>query len=124
MYIHVSTIPDSSIAQCKLVDLVHNGYVLGKITKGMYRLPQVRILAYEQLAAHLTKHGYAPFPPTPGIWKHATHDVTLCLVVEDFGVNYVDKADANHLINALWELYEVKTDWTGSLYIVLTLDWD
>jgi hypothetical protein len=56
--IHISTIPDSIIVKYKLSDLVHNGYVLVKIMKGVYSLPQPRILAYGQRVAHLAQHGY------------------------------------------------------------------
>jgi hypothetical protein len=124
MRIHISTIPDSTIAQYILLDLVNNGYVLVEITKGMYGLPQSRIIAYEQLVANLIKQDYAPCPYTPCLWKHATRDITFCLVADAFGVNYTDKVDAKHLINALRELYEVTTDWTGPLYIGFTLNWD
>jgi hypothetical protein len=124
MRIHISAIPDSSIAQYKLLDLVHNAYVLVETTKGMYGLPQVGILAYEQLVTHLAKHGYAPCPHMPGLWKHATCDVTFCLVVDDYGVKYTNKVDAEYLINALREICEVTIDWTGSLYIGITLQWD
>jgi hypothetical protein len=104
---YTTTIPDSIIAQYKLLDLVHNGYVLVEIMKGMYGLPHTGILDYEQLIAHLAKHGYAPCRHAPCLWKHATHDVTFCLVVDALGVKYTNKAD-----------------WSGSLYIGITLDWD
>jgi hypothetical protein len=65
-YIHIdiSTIPDSVVSQCNLLDLVHNGYMLVEIMKGMYWLPQSGILAYAQFDAHLGKFGYAPCPQT------------------------------------------------------------
>jgi hypothetical protein len=105
MHTHISTTLDSIIAQYKLLDLVHNGYVLVEIMKGMYGLPKVGILDYEQLVAHLVKHDYAPGPHTPGLWKRSTRDITFCLVVDDLGVKYTDKADVKHLLNALRELY-------------------
>jgi hypothetical protein len=58
------------------------------------------------------------------MWKHTTRDVTFCLVVDDFGVKYTDKADATHLIDTLRYLYEVTADWMGSLYMGPNLDWD
>jgi hypothetical protein len=115
MRIHISTILESIIVQYKLLDLVHNGYVLVGIMKWMHRLPQSGILAYVQLVAHLTKHGYEPCPHTPCLWKRATCDVTFCLVVDDFGVKYTDKAYDTHLINAIWDIYEVTTYCNGYL---------
>jgi hypothetical protein len=46
------------------------------------------------------------------------------LVVDDFGIKYVGKQHADHLINAVKDLYGVSLDWTGSLYCGLTLQWD
>jgi hypothetical protein len=32
--------------------------------------------------------------------------------VDDFGVKYTNKADAQHLVDSLAALYEISTDWT------------
>ena len=45
-------------------------------------------------------------------------------MVDDFGVKYVGKETADHLIQALQKLYTISVNWTGSLYFGLTLDWD
>ncbi len=45
-------------------------------------------------------------------------------MVDDFGIKYVGKHHADHLINAVKDLYGVSLDWTGSLYCGLTLQWD
>jgi hypothetical protein len=45
-------------------------------------------------------------------------------VVDDFGVKYVGKADALHLINTLKTYYPLKIDRTGSKYIGIDLTWD
>jgi hypothetical protein len=90
----------------------------------MYGLPQAGILAFNQLKTHLTTHGYAPCTNTPGLWTHSTRDITFTLVVDDFGIKYTNRDDAHHLLSALEELYTVTTDWTGSLYLAMTLRWD
>ena len=46
------------------------------------------------------------------------------LVVDDFGVKYVGEEHARHSESALKEHYEVSTDWTGSLYCGINLDWN
>jgi hypothetical protein len=46
------------------------------------------------------------------------------LVVDDFGVLYTTKADAEKLMKVLKAFYRVAEDWTGSRYIGLTLKWD
>jgi hypothetical protein len=45
-------------------------------------------------------------------------------VVDDFGVKYVDEADAKHLIATLEEFYKLHIDWEGGDYVGLTLEWD
>jgi hypothetical protein len=95
-----------------------------EIQKGMYGLKEASILTYEQLRDHLAKHDYSPMPFTPGLWKHATRCTTFTLAVDDFGIKYFSKADADHLFAALEEKYSITLDWTGSSYLGFTLDWN
>jgi hypothetical protein len=44
--------------------------------------------------------------------------------VDDFGVQYVGKEHAQHLINALEKDYKVSKDWSGGLYCGITMKWD
>ena len=44
--------------------------------------------------------------------------------MDDFGVKYVGKEHATHLKDTLEEHYEISTDWEGTKYIGITLDWD
>ena len=60
-----------------------------------------------------------------GLWKHKTRDIKFTLVVDDFGIKYTDRQDAEHLLHTLEEAgYKCSTDWEGSRYIGLTLKWD
>jgi hypothetical protein len=70
MRISINSIPQSIIDQCHLLDLVHNGFVLVEIRRGMYGLPQAGILAYNQLVSHLKAHGYAPCTHTHLVSGH------------------------------------------------------
>jgi hypothetical protein len=45
-------------------------------------------------------------------------------VVDDFGIKYVGQEHPQHLLAVLQEHYTVTTDWNGSRYIGITLDWD
>jgi hypothetical protein len=124
MRIPLVTIPQSIIDQYTLSDKAHKGLVLVEISKGMYGLPQAGILAFNQLKNHLANHDYDPCTHTPGLWTHSTRDITFSLVVDDFGIKYTNRHDAIHLLTVLEELYTVTTDWTGSLYLAMTLNWD
>ena len=63
-------------------------------------------------------------PITPALWKHATNPIIFSLVVDDFGVKYIDKENSDHLIQALQKIYTISIDWTHSLFYRLTIDWD
>ena len=82
----------------------------------MYGLKQAAILAYDHLINNLSQHGYSPVPHTLGIWHHKTLRTKFCLCVDDFGVKYYSKADADHLINSLEQHYTCTTDWTGKKF--------
>jgi hypothetical protein len=118
--------------ECKPQDLVHNGFVLVKIQKGMYGLPQSGILAYECLVLHHAKYGYAPVRHTPGLWHHVTCPILFALyraksttiAIDNFGVQAVGRQHGDHLLSALHDLYTVTSYWTGTKYIGLTLAWD
>ena len=90
----------------------------------MYGLPQAGILANKLLKQCLTKHGYYEVAHTPGLWKHISHPISFTLVIDDFGIKYVGKEHAKHLLNALKEHYTLDIDWAGKLYCGISLNWD
>jgi hypothetical protein len=61
---------------------------------------------------------------TPGLWTHATRNIQFTLVVDDFGVKYVGKENADHLISCIKDHYKISEDWEGKRYLGLTMDWD
>jgi Reverse transcriptase (RNA-dependent DNA polymerase) len=124
--IPLNLIPPEIIQEYKLQDLVDsNGSVLARVDKGMYGLPQAGMLANKLLKERLAKHGYFETRHTPGLWTHKTRPIILVLVVDDFGIQYVGKEHAHHLIAALKQDYEaVTTDWAGDLFCGITLTWD
>jgi hypothetical protein len=100
------------------------GFVYVEIRHGMYGLPQAGRLANDQHVAFLAPHGYKPCALTPGLWQHTTQNIIFSLLVDDFGIRYSTRADADHLIATLKSTYEVSLDWTGSQYCGLSLNWD
>ena len=90
----------------------------------MYGLPQADRLANDQLIDFLAPHGYKPVPLTPGHWRHTTRDIIFSLVVDDFGIRYTKRGDAEHLLATLEANYQVSRDWSGARYCVLTMQWD
>ena len=95
-----------------------------QIEKSMYGLPQVGILANNLLQQQLKPHGYYEATHTPGLWRHRTLPIKFTLVVDDFGIEYVGKDDAENLLNAIKENYEVSVDWEERIYCGITLTWN
>jgi hypothetical protein len=90
----------------------------------MYGLPQAEIIAQELLGKRLLKAGYRQSKVTPGYWKHDWQPISFTLVVDDFGIKYINKTDVNHLIQTLKQDYDIEEDWEGTWYLGITLDWD
>ena len=67
----------------------------------MYGLKQAARLAYDNLFTNLKKDGYFPDKYCPNIWSHESRSTNFCLCVDDFGVKYFAKDDAQHLITSL-----------------------
>jgi len=110
-------IPEEIINEYKLQEIANKqGMVCIEVTKGMYGLPQAGLLANELLEQHLNKHRYFQSKLVPELWKHTTRPILFTLVVDDFGVKYVGKEHAEHLVTVLQEHYQLKADWTRTRY--------
>ena len=116
-------IPQDLIEKYDLEKKFHNDFVYVRINKGMYGLKQAAVLAYEHLVNNLKPHGYEPIPHTIGLWRHKTRPTTFCLCVDDFGLKYFKKEDADHFLQALGENYKYSVDWTGQNFCGLSFDW-
>jgi hypothetical protein len=106
-----------------LIELAQDGKVYIEIQKGMYGSPQAGILTNELLQRNLAKDSYRPTHHTHGLWKHDTHPISFSLVVDDFGVKYVGREHAEHLMECIKNNYNISNDWKGSAYCGLTLEW-
>ncbi len=101
-----------------------DGNVFCKVQHGMYGLPQASIIAQDLLTKQLNKAGYQQSKIMPGYWRHNWRPISFTLVVDDFGVKYIDKNNVEHLMSILKQDYTINTDWEGMQYLGLTLDWD
>ena len=98
-----------------------NGYVHIEIRKGMYRLKQAVLLAHTQLKKHLSQYGFHPMRHTPGLWTHDSRPISFTLIVDDFGIKYTRKADAEYLLMAIQSKYSITMDWQATMFCVITL---
>ena len=121
----VTNFPQEIIDKYKLNDIVNdNGWVYMEIRKTLYGLCQSSALAAKKLAADLKSYCYYKVPKTNGLWKHESCPISFTLVVDDFGVSYIDRADTEYLEAALKAHYPMTIDWSGDKYIGITLDWN
>jgi hypothetical protein len=112
----ISMLPAWIVAQYDLLHKLVKGHIYLKMQQAVWGLPQAGILANKLLRKRLTPHGYTECKQTPRLWKHATQHISFTLVVNAFGVKYVNKDDVNHLIKCLKEKYELIKDWESNLY--------
>ena len=46
------------------------------------------------------------------------------LIVDDFGLEYVRKQDADHLASVLKNYHDISQDWEGTKFAGIDLDWN
>ena len=95
-----------------------------EIRKALCGLCQSGALAAKKLETDLKPYRYYKVPKTNGLWRQESCRISFTLVVDNFGVSYVNKADAEHLEVALKKNYPMTVDWTGKKYVKITLDWN
>ena len=117
MRVPIKYIPLATQRKHNLAHLIHNGYVIMQLNKGIYDLKQAGRLAQQRMIKHLAAHGYVQSTHTPCLFTHESNSVKFTLVVDDFGVKYQRPEDATHLLETLEKLYKIKTNWEGTRYI-------
>ena len=105
--IKLTNIPQEFIDKYDLHDYVHEGWVYFEIYNGVYGIPRSGSLSNDLLETRLLENDYYQCPQIPGMWRHKWQPVLFSLIVDYFGVEYVGKHHADHLLNALKENYEV-----------------
>ena len=102
----------------------YKGFVYWEVRRAIHGL-QAGALANKQLKENLEPHGYYEVKHTPGLWKHKRRPIMFSLIVDDFGIKYVGKEHARHLLASLKQYYgKVTTDWKGKLYAGINLNWN
>ncbi len=102
IWIKITNIPEEFILEYGLAGKEnHNGWIYFEIWRGCYGLPQAGKLASDLLCGWLEKEGYYKAATTPGLWKHKWQPVQFCLIINDFGIEYVAIKHFNHLLLVL-----------------------
>ena len=116
-----SDIPPEFNEEYNITQSVHNWWIYIEIIRGCYVLPQSDRLANDLLCTRLEKAGYYEAATTPGIWSHKGRPIQFVLIVDDFGIKYVGKQHALHLLKILEQNYEITTNWEGFFFQEYTL---
>ena len=113
MRLALEIFPQEVIDAYNLEEIAVDGWVYRKIDGWMHELPQAGKIASNTLIGPLRTTGYYPVQFTQGLWRHVWRPITFTLVVDDFGIKFVGKEHADHLLKSLLQWYKVTTDWEG-----------
>ena len=90
----------------------------------MLRITSVYNSGNKQLITRLEKEGYYEARTTPRIWFHKRRPIQFCLIVDDFGVEYIGKQHADHLVTILKQYKNITKYWKVRKYYCIDLKWD
>ena len=125
MRFHINMVPQEIINKYNLNKIVEpDRYCYTEIRKAMYGLKESAFFANKELKRILALEGYVPAKFTPGLFVHKTQDIAFSLVVDNFGIKYINKKDAKHLLETIQQRFPVKAEWEPTFYLGITLEWD
>ena len=122
--IKLSDIPQEFVDEYDLSAADQHGWIYFEILRGCYGLPQSGRLANDLLRNRLEKADYYEAATTPGLWCHKWRPIQFVLLVDNFGIEYVGKEHALHLLKTLEKNYEITTDWEGTKFAGIDLSWN
>ena len=122
--IKLSDIPEEFIVEYNLTGRDRDGWIYFEIRKGCYGLPQSGILANDQLRKRLEAEGFYEAVSTPGLWRHRWRPIQFCLLVDDFGVEYVGDEHFNYLLKLLQKYHGVQFNIAGDKFAGISIKWD
>ena len=114
--IKLSDIPQEFIDEYDLSEADQHGWIYFEILRRCYGLPKSGRLANDLLRTRLEKAEYYEAATTPGLWCHKWRSIQFVLLVDDFGIEYVGKEHALHILKTLENNYEITTDWEGTKF--------
>ena len=122
--IKLADIPDEFISEYNLSGQDRDGWIYFEIRQGCYGLPQAGILANDLLRSRLVTEGFYEAASTPGLWRHKWRPLQFCLIVDDFGVEYVGIEHFDFLLNLLKKFHGVQFNMAGDKFTGISIQWD
>ena len=121
--IKLSNMPQEFIDEYYLTTHTCDGWVYFEILRGCYGLTQAEKSTNDILRVRLKKTGYYKGTTTPGLWRQKWRPIIFGLMVDNFGIEYVGKRHAHHLLHTLHDHYTINTYWEGGNFAGVDLDW-
>ena len=78
-----------------------------------FALKQSGKIAHDDLIQNLNKYGYVQAKNTDGLCVHGLRNISFTLLVDDFGIQYTNRDDVNHLISVMRGKYKFKVDFNA-----------
>ncbi len=60
----------------------------------------------------------------PGLWRHKWRPIQFCLLVDNFGVEYVGIEHFNHLLDLLKKFHGVQCNMAGEKLVEIDIKWN
>jgi hypothetical protein len=121
----ITDIPEEFILEYGLAGLEDkNRWIYFEIRRGCYGLPQAGILANNLLRGRLEEEDYYEAHSTPGLWRHKWRPIEFCLIVDDFGIEYVGIEHFHHLLELLKKYHQIQTNMAGDKIAGINVQWD
>ena len=118
----MSGISSEFMEEYNLRTFAHVGWVYFEIVRRFYGLPQSGKAAKNLMRTRINNSGYFVAATTPGIFRHTWSTIQFCLIIDDFGIEYVRGKHAHHLRQVPKEYYELSEDWKGTKFAGIALE--
>jgi hypothetical protein len=122
--IKISVIPQEFINEYKLTGLDHAGWIYFKIRQGCYGLSKADILANNLLQSCLEAKGFYEVASTPGLWHHKWRPIQFCLIIDNFGIEYVGLEHFTYLLDILKKFHGVQYNMAGNKFAGMDIKWN
>lgn len=122
--VQLKNIPQEFIGDYNLEDHMRIGWVYYGVLCGCYGLPHVGKIAHELLSKIHQEAGYCKTATPTGLWLHCWCPIHFVLTVDDFGVEYMQKKDVNHLSKIPKTHHKISQDRKGKKFSGINLEWN
>jgi hypothetical protein len=122
--IKILDIPQEFINKYKLTGLDRDGWIYFRIQQGCYGLLQAGTLANDLLRFRFKAKDFYEAASTPGLWHHKWRPIQFCLIIDNFGVEYVCLEHFTYLLDILKKFHGVQYNMAGDKFAGMDIEWN